>query len=101
MPHTIVAGIKKMQSALEKVKDDDLENPTSTALQVACAVVSVMEDDAAFNAGYGSMPNEDCNIEMDRFSFQNLFLLILAPKEIPSLSVALSWLISKLVTDIS
>ena len=65
MPHTIVAGIKKMQSALEKVKDDNLEISTSTAIQVACAVVSVMEDDAAFNAGYGSMPNEDCNIEMD------------------------------------
>ena len=24
-----------------------------------------MEDDAAFNAGYGSMPNEECNVEMD------------------------------------
>jgi isoaspartyl peptidase/L-asparaginase-like protein (Ntn-hydrolase superfamily) len=65
MPHTIVAGIKKMQSALDTFKDDDLEMSTSTALQVACAVVSVMEDDAAFNAGYGSMPNEECNIEMD------------------------------------
>lgn len=37
----------------------------SVALQAACAAVAVMEDDAAFNAGYGSMPNEDCNIKMD------------------------------------
>ena len=51
--------------------------------------------------GLFSNIKKDCNIEMDRFSFQNLVLLILAPKEIPSLSVALSWLISKLVTDIS
>ena len=54
-----------MINEAEKYKEDDLEIYTSTALQVACAVVSVMEDDAAFNAGYGSMPNEECNIEMD------------------------------------
>ena len=28
---------------------------------------------------------KDCNIDTDRFTFQNAFLLILAPKEIPSI----------------
>ena len=46
-------------------RNDDLQVIPSAALQVACAVVAVMDDDVAFNAGYGSMPNEECNIEMD------------------------------------
>ena len=46
-------------------RNDDLNVIPSPALQAACAVVAVMEDDVAFNAGYGSMPNEECNIEMD------------------------------------
>ena len=47
------------------IDNGDLEVVPSVALQAACAVVAVMENDAAFNAGYGSMPNEECNIEMD------------------------------------
>lgn len=34
-------------------RNDDLNVIPSAALQVACAVVAVMEDDVAFNAGYG------------------------------------------------
>ena len=70
MPHAIIAGIQKLQHSLEKTYDDERQDEEykvapSAALKAACAVVAVMEDDGAFNAGYGSMPNEEGNIEMD------------------------------------
>lgn len=67
MPRAIESGIRTMRKLLQEKAyqiDGDQNNPTM-ALQTACAVVTVMENDAAFNAGYGSMPNEECNIEMD------------------------------------
>ena len=33
--------------------------------QAICEAVTFMEDDSAFNAGYGSMLNEDGEVEMD------------------------------------
>ena len=45
--------------------DNGTELVPSVALQAASTVVAIMEDAVAFNAGYGSMPNEECNIEMD------------------------------------
>ena len=67
IPHTIAAGINFIRNSLEKGNEsnDNTDPLPSIALQAAAAVVAVMEDDAAFNAGYGSMPNEECNIEMD------------------------------------
>ena len=64
IPQAIVAGIESFRM-LSRDRNDDLKVIPSAALQVACAVVAVMEDGVAFNAGYGSMPNEECNIEMD------------------------------------
>ena len=67
MPRAIESGIRTMRKLLQEkgYQFDGVENNPSMAVQTACAVVTVMENDAAFNAGYGSMPNEDCNIEMD------------------------------------
>ena len=67
MPKAIESGICTMRKLFQEkgYQFDGVENNPSMALQTACAVVTVMENDAAFNAGYGSMPNEDCNIEMD------------------------------------
>ena len=64
IPQAIIAGIKAIRLPSCK-NDDELDIIPSVALQAACAAVAVMEDDAAFNAGYGSMPNEECNVEMD------------------------------------
>ena len=64
IPQAIIAGIEAVGSSLCKTSDDSKIVP-SAALQAACAAVAVMEDDVAFNAGYGSMPNEECKIEMD------------------------------------
>ena len=64
IPQAIIAGIKAIRLPSCK-NDDELDIIPSVALQAACAAVAVMEDDAAFNAGYGSMPNVECNVEMD------------------------------------
>ena len=67
MPRAIESGIRTMKKLFQEksYQFDGVENDPTMALQIACAVVTVMENDAAFNAGYGSMPNEECNIEMD------------------------------------
>ena len=64
IPQAIIAGINAIRSPSCK-NDDGSDIIPSVALHAACAAVAVMEDDAAFNAGYGSMPNEECNVEMD------------------------------------
>ena len=67
MPRAIESGIRTMRKLFHEKGNqfDGVESNPTMALQIACAVVTVMENDAAFNAGYGSMPNEECNIEMD------------------------------------
>ena len=76
IPNAIDAGIQVLlKQTAEKdnqTSDGEEDAPTlgqravaSVALRTATAVVAVMEDNGHFNAGYGSMPNEDCIVEMD------------------------------------
>ncbi len=45
--------------------DETTHDEISTALRAVVAAVSSMEDDGAFNAGYGSALTEDGTVEMD------------------------------------
>ena len=56
-----LAGVKTAVLAAIKA----LQGECSSSQKAACEAVASMENDFAFNAGYGSVLNEDGEVEMD------------------------------------
>ena len=64
------AAVRKALAVLQtkasySVSSPDNKQRPSAALKAVVAAVTVLEDDDAFNAGYGSVLNIDGQVEMD------------------------------------